>query len=192
MQVIKRDGTIVEFDLNKIVVAIQKANTSVEPEERASEEQIYEIARSVEMKHRQRILVEDIQDMVEQKLMELDKYALAKNYIIYRYNRALVRKQNTSNVYTLNHNLLNAYNYMKECVFIKEVQTGKVLFANEAMETLFGMDVTGMDSRSFLSEPTPTYTREGIQPVRDIKWQSYIQRVNKIMNINYLNPFSFK
>ena len=82
MQVIKRDGTIVEFDLNKIVVAIQKANTSVEPEERASEEQIYEIARSVEMKHRQRILVEDIQDMVEQKLMELDKYALAKNYII--------------------------------------------------------------------------------------------------------------
>ena len=76
---------------------------------------------------------------------------------------------------------------MKECVFIKEVQTGKVLFANEAMETLFGMDVTGMDSRSFLSEPTPTYTREGIQPVRDIKWQSYIQRVNKIMNIQELS-----
>ncbi len=106
MQVIKRDGTIVEFDLNKIVVAIQKANTSVEPEERASEEQIYEIARSVEMKHRQRILVEDIQDMVEQKLMELDKYALAKNYIIYRYNRALVRKQNTTDesILSLLHN----------------------------------------------------------------------------------------
>ena len=99
----------------------------------------------------------------------------------------LVRKQNTSNVYALYHNLLNAYNYMKECVFIKEVQTGKVLFANEAMETLFGMDVTGMDSRSFLSEPTPTYTREGIQPVRDIKWQSYIRRVNKIMNIQELS-----
>ena len=74
MQVIKRDGSIVEFDLNKIVVAIQKANGSVDPEERVTDEQILEIARFVEQKHRPRILVEDIQDIVEQKLMELDKY----------------------------------------------------------------------------------------------------------------------
>jgi len=96
MQVIKRDGSVVEFDLNKIVVAIQKANTSVVPEERVSEEQIREIARYVELRQRERILVEDIQDIVEQKLMELGKYLLAKNYIIYRYTRALVRKQNTT------------------------------------------------------------------------------------------------
>ena len=96
MQVIKRDGSVVEFDFNKIVVAIQKANTSVAPEERVSEEQIREIARYVELRQRDRILVEDIQDIVEQKLMELGKYLLAKNYIIYRYTRALVRKQNTT------------------------------------------------------------------------------------------------
>ncbi len=106
MQVIKRDGSIVEFDLNKIVVAIQKANGSVDPEERVTDEQILEIARFVEQKHRPRILVEDIQDIVEQKLMELDKYLLAKNYIIYRYTRALVRKQNTTDesILSLLHN----------------------------------------------------------------------------------------
>lgn len=106
MQVIKRDGTIVEFDFNKIVVAIQKANQSVDPEERVSEEEIREIASFVEQKHRSRILVEDIQDIVEQRLMEMDKYLLAKNYIIYRYTRALVRKQNTTDesILSLLHN----------------------------------------------------------------------------------------
>lgn len=98
----------------------------------------------------------------------------------------LVRSRSTDHVLSLNKDLLNAYNFMSDCIFIKDIQTGKVLFANEAMENLFGMDVTGMDSRAFLSEPTPTYTREGIQPIGDIKWQSYIRQVNKIMNIQEL------
>lgn len=98
----------------------------------------------------------------------------------------LVRNRSTGHVLSLNKDLLNAYNFMSDCIFIKDIQTGKVLFANEAMENLFGMDVTGMDSRAFLSEPTPTYTREGIQPIGDIKWQSYIRQVNKIMNIQEL------
>lgn len=99
----------------------------------------------------------------------------------------LVRTQNSNHVYTLNKDLLNAYNFVSEYIFIKENLTGKVLFANEAMENLFGMDVTGMDSRAFLSPPTPTYTREGVQPIGDIKWQSYIKTVNKIMNIQELS-----
>lgn len=98
-----------------------------------------------------------------------------------------VRTQSADTVYGLNKDLLNAYNFVSDCVFIKDNQTGKVLFANEAMENLFGMDVTGTDSRSFLSVPTPTYTREGIRPIGDIKWQSYIQSVNKIMNIQELS-----
>lgn len=98
----------------------------------------------------------------------------------------LVRNRSTGHVLSLNKDLLYAYNFMSDCIFIKDIQTGKVLFANEAMENLFGMDVTGMDSRAFLSEPTPTYTREGIQPIGDIKWQSYIRQVNKIMNIQEL------
>ena len=75
---------------------------------------------------------------------------------------------------------------MTEYVFIKDYQTGKVLFANEKMENLFGMDVTGMDSRSFIGTPSPIYTREGVQDTGNIKWQSYISRLNKIMNIQEL------
>jgi transcriptional regulator with GAF, ATPase, and Fis domain len=98
----------------------------------------------------------------------------------------LSRKHTRQSVYTMNRNLLQAYNYVKECVFIKETQTGKVLFANEMMENLFGMDVTGMNSHSFLPEPKPTYTREGAQPAGNIKWQSYIQQINRIMDIQEL------
>lgn len=96
MTVIKRDGTVTEFDRNKIIVALQKANDAVEPEERITQNQIEAIADYISEKKKTRILVEDIQDMVEHKLMQLDKFHLAKTYIIYRYNRALVRKANTT------------------------------------------------------------------------------------------------
>ncbi len=96
MQVVKRDGTIVEFDRSKIAIAIGKANQSVDAEERISDEDIERIVHCIESKHRDRLLVEDIQDMVEEKLMRAGKYLLAKNYVIYRYTRALVRKQNTT------------------------------------------------------------------------------------------------
>ncbi len=96
MQVIKRDGKTVDFDREKITSAINKANTEVKPKERASKENINEIIEYVEGLDKKRILVEDIQDIIEEKLMELDKYALAKRYITYRYTRALVRKANTT------------------------------------------------------------------------------------------------
>jgi len=96
MTVIKRDGTVVEFDRNKIIVALQKANEAVDDENRITDNQIEAIADYIADKKRTRILVEDIQDMVEHKLMQLDRFALAKAYIIYRYNRALVRKANTT------------------------------------------------------------------------------------------------
>ena len=106
MQVVKRDGSIVAFDRSKIVSAIQKANNSVDEEDRISQDMIERITRSIEQRHRSRLLVEDIQDMVEKQLMEQDKYVLAKNYIIYRYNRALIRKQNTTDesILSLLHN----------------------------------------------------------------------------------------
>ena len=96
MKVIKRDGTTVDFDRSKIVIAIQKANAAVEEAYRIDEASIDAIADAVAAKDRQRLLVEDIQDMVETKLMAAGKYELAKAYIIYRYNRALVRKANTT------------------------------------------------------------------------------------------------
>jgi anaerobic ribonucleoside-triphosphate reductase len=96
MQVVKRDGRAVDYDRSKIAVAIQKANAEVEESERASEEEIEKILDYIEGKKRKRMLVEDIQDIIEQKLMEFEHYELAKKYIIYRYSRALVRKANTT------------------------------------------------------------------------------------------------
>ena len=96
MKVIKRDGRAVEYDRQKIVIAIEKANQEVRKVERASKEHINKIIDYIEEFGKKRILVEDIQDIIEQKLMELQKFELAKKYIVYRYTRALVRKQNTT------------------------------------------------------------------------------------------------
>ncbi len=96
MLVVKRDGSTVEFNPQKIINAIEKANENVDVCDRVSREKIEEIARNIESKRCKRILVEDIQDIVEKELMEEGKYDLAKVYIIYRYSRALVRKANTT------------------------------------------------------------------------------------------------
>lgn len=96
MKVIKRDGHTVTYDRSKIITAIKKANAEVEPCEKVTDEKIEEIVESIESKNRPRMLVEDIQDIIEQKLMADGKFILAKTYIIYRYTRELVRKANTT------------------------------------------------------------------------------------------------
>ncbi len=96
MKVIKRDGNIVEYNPEKIRIAIQKANNEVSRKEKATDEEINEIIKYIEDLKKSRILVEDIQDIIEQKLMEIGRYELAKKYITYRYTRALVRKANTT------------------------------------------------------------------------------------------------
>ncbi len=96
MKVVKRDGSIVDFDRSKIVKAIHKANEAVDFEDRIEDAQIEELVDDISRRHRTRLLVEDIQDMVEEKLMELQKFQLMKAYILYRYERALIRKANTT------------------------------------------------------------------------------------------------
>ena len=96
MKVIKRDGTIVDYDRSKIVTAIEKANAEVPQEDRLARDRIDVIIDRIEGMKRPRMLVEDIQDLVEQGLVAENKFHLAKTYIIYRYNRALVRKANTT------------------------------------------------------------------------------------------------
>ena len=96
MKVIKRDGRAVDYDREKIRIAIDKANQEVRPRERATKEEVKEFINYIEELGKKRILVEDIQDIIEEKLMEVQKYELAKKYIVYRYTRALVRKQNTT------------------------------------------------------------------------------------------------
>ena len=96
MKIIKRDGRAVDYNREKIQVAIEKANKEVRAKERASKEDIKNIIHYIEDLGKKRMLVEDIQDIIEEKLMEIQKYELAKKYIVYRYTRALVRKQNTT------------------------------------------------------------------------------------------------
>ncbi len=96
MKVIKRNGDVVDFEQSKIELAITKANKEVRPSMRASKEEIRDIINYIVEFDKNRILVEDIQDIIEEKLMEQGHYELAKKYIIYRYNRALVRKANTT------------------------------------------------------------------------------------------------
>ena len=96
MKVIKRDGRIVDYDRSKVVTAIEKANNEVRRREKATKEDIKAITTYIEELDKKRMLVEDIQDIIEEKLMELGKYELAKKYIVYRYTRALVRKSNTT------------------------------------------------------------------------------------------------
>ena len=96
MKIVKRDGHIVDYDQAKIRTAIEKANSEVRGREKASKENIEEIIKYIEELNKKRILVEDIQDIIEEHLMKMGKYALAKKYITYRYTRELVRKANTT------------------------------------------------------------------------------------------------
>ncbi len=96
MKVIKRDGRAVDYNRDKIVTAIEKANKEVRAKERATKEEINEIIEYIQNLDKKRILVEDIQDIIEEQLMEHERFELAKKYIVYRYTRMLVRKQNTT------------------------------------------------------------------------------------------------
>ena len=99
MKVIKRNGTEVVFDITKIILAITKANESVDESIRMTPMQIQRIAESVEfacLKMNRSPTVEEIQDYVEHQIMAHGAYEIAKNYITYRYTRSLVRKSNTT------------------------------------------------------------------------------------------------
>ena len=96
MKIVKRDGHIVDYMPEKIENAIMKANAEVCEEDKVSDIQIKNIIKYIEGLKKKRMLVEDIQDIIEMRLMALGKYQLAKQYITYRYTRELVRRSNTT------------------------------------------------------------------------------------------------
>ena len=96
MKVVKRNGKFVEFDEEKIRIAINKANATVMDSKRIPDRGIDSIIRYIKSLDKKRILVEDIQDIIEEKLMSKGYYELARNYITYRYSRAIARKTNTT------------------------------------------------------------------------------------------------
>ncbi len=96
MRIQKRDGRVVDYEEAKILDAIRKANNEVEECDRADEALMSEILQAVEDEKKSMQTVEHVQDVIEQHLVEHNKYALAKKYIVYRYQRSLLRKSNTT------------------------------------------------------------------------------------------------
>ena len=100
MKIIKRSGTEEDFDISKIETAVLKANQSVMEQDRLTGGQVQKICREIEdiCGNMGRALnVEEIQDLVENEIMQQQAFAVARNYITYRYKRALVRKANSTN-----------------------------------------------------------------------------------------------
>ena len=99
MKIIKRNGSEMPFDITKIEAAITKANDVVREEEQLTPIQIRRISESVELaceKLSRSVAVEEIQDLVEDKIMAHGAFEVAKKYITYRYTRTLVRQSNTT------------------------------------------------------------------------------------------------
>ena len=99
MKIIKRNGAEAIFDMQKIVIAVTKANQEVPEEERLTDEQVQAIAENVTAtcESRNRALgVEEIQDLVENQIMKHQAFSVARKYITYRYSRALARKFSTT------------------------------------------------------------------------------------------------
>ena len=99
MKIIKRNGKEVQFDELKITAAIEKANNEVVETERLTNEEIDNMTNNVKYqceKIKRALSVEEIQNLVEDEIMKLNAFSVARKYITYRYKRALVRKANTT------------------------------------------------------------------------------------------------
>ena len=99
MKIIKRNGSEVPFDITKIITAVTKASDSVGGKSRLTREQINQIADGVTEQCQalnRAVSVEEIQDMVENKLMDMKAHDIARHYITYRYIQSLKRQTNTT------------------------------------------------------------------------------------------------
>ena len=176
MKVIKRDGRAVDYDREKIRIAIDKANQEVKPKERANKEDIKQIINYIEELGKKRILVEDIQDIIEEKLMEFQKFELAKKYIVYRYTRALVRKQNTTDESILG--LIRNEN--KELA--EENSNKNTLLASTQRDYIAGEVSRDLTKRMLLPEKISKAHEEGILHFHDADY--FIQPIFNCCLIN--------
>ena len=176
MIVIKRDGQEVNYNRSKIIVAIGKANEEVPEEERISNQEIEEIVSYVETRKRKRILVEDIQDIIEQKLMALGKFDLAKRYIVYRYTRELVRRANTTDDSILS--LIKNSN--KE--FMEENSNKNATAASTQRDLIAGEVSKDLTKRLLLPEKIAKAHEEGILHFHDADY--FVQPIFNCCLIN--------
>jgi len=164
LKIIKRDGRIVDYNRDKIQIAIEKANNEVRPKERASKDEIKEIIKYIEEFGKKRMLVEDIQDIIEEKLMEIGKYELAKKYIVYRYTRALIRKQNTTDESILG--LIKTNNKM----LMEENSNKNIIIASIQRNLIAGEVSKDLTKRILLPEKITKAHEEGILHFHDMDY----------------------
>ena len=161
MNVIKRDGRVVEYDRNKILAAIRKANIEVEDYEKISEEKMESIVAGIEGLKRNDMHVEDIQDMIEQKLMAYGKFTLAKTYIIYRYTRELVRKSNTTD-----ESIMSLINCSNKDV-MEENSNKNAVIASTQRDLIAGEVSKDLTKRLLLPEKITKAHEEGVLHFHD-------------------------
>ena len=149
MKIIKRSGAEVDFNPEKIVIAISKANDSVVPSERMAPIQIKRIAEDVESAAaniNRSLSVEEIQDMVEDQIMNQRAFEVARRYITYRYTRALVRKSNTTDEQILS--LIECNNEE-----VKQENSNKNPTVNSVQRDYMAGDVSKDITKRILLEP---------------------------------------
>lgn len=164
MKIIKRDGRIVDYNRDKIQIAIEKANNEVRPRERANKDEIKKIIKYIEEFGKKRMLVEDIQDIIEEKLMEIGKYELAKKYIVYRYTRALVRKQNTTD-----ESILGLIKTTNQKV-MEENSNKNAIIASMQRDLIAGEVSKDLTKRILLPEKIAKAHEEGILYFHDMEY----------------------
>lgn len=176
MKVIKRDGRVAEYDRSKIMVAIQKANDEVEPKEQITEGKIEGIIAGIEALNKDTMHVEEIQDIIEQKLMADKKFVLAKTYIIYRYNRELVRKSNTTD-----ESIMSLIKHSNKDV-MEENSNKNAVIASTQRDLIAGEVSKDLTRRLLLPEKISKAHDEGVLHFHDADY--YLQSIFNCCLIN--------
>ena len=199
MKIIKRDGHIVDYVPEKIEIAINKANVEVPEEDRVTDIQIKNIIKYIESLNKKRMLVEDIQDIIEIRLMALGKYALAKAYITYRYTRELVRRSNTTDLSI--KELINGENEF----WNTEYSNKNAKLVTTQRDYLAGITSTDITRRFLLPEDIVKAHDEGIIHFHDtdyfaqnalhnsslINLEDMLQNGTNVNGINIVKPHRF-
>lgn len=181
MEVIKRDGRVVEYDRNKILVAIRKANDEVRMKEKISEGKIEGIVRAIESLNKPTMQVEEIQDIIEEKLMEDGKYTLAKTYILYRYTRELVRKANTTD-----DSILSLIRHDNKDV-MEENSNKNAIIASTQRDLIAGEVSKDLTKRLLLPEKISKAHEEGVLHFHDADY--FLQSIFNCCLINIKDMF---
>jgi ribonucleoside-triphosphate reductase len=181
MEVIKRDGRVVEYDRNKILVAVRKANDEVKMKEKISEGKIEGIVRAIESLNKSTMQVEEIQDIIEEKLMEDGKYTLAKTYILYRYTRELVRKANTTD-----DSILSLIRHDNKDV-MEENSNKNAIIASTQRDLIAGEVSKDLTKRLLLPEKISKAHEEGVLHFHDADY--FLQSIFNCCLINIKDMF---